>query len=68
MLRRNNWFGAPIPEPEQLSIDHAGASLPAIQALIEVSGLIRAMPARSQRRAADYVDVSYLDEARRARG
>ena len=28
MLRRNNWFGAPIPEPEQLSIDHAGASLP----------------------------------------
>jgi predicted metal-dependent hydrolase len=28
VLRRSSWFGAPLPEPEQLSIDHAGASLP----------------------------------------
>ena len=43
----------------------AAASLPAIQTLIDVSGLIRALPARAARRvAADYVDVTYLEEAR----
>jgi ABC-type nitrate/sulfonate/bicarbonate transport system substrate-binding protein len=46
----------------------AAASLPAIQTLIAVSGLIRAMPARAERRAADYVDATYLAEARRALG
>lgn len=39
------------------------ASEASVQALIEVSSLIRALPARQARRAADYIDHSYLDAA-----
>lgn len=42
------------------------ASLPAIQTLIEVSALIRALPARGARQAGDYVDGSYIDAAERS--
>jgi ABC-type nitrate/sulfonate/bicarbonate transport system substrate-binding protein len=39
------------------------ASSAAVQALIDISGLIRALPAR-QRRADDYIDRAYLRAAR----
>ncbi len=40
------------------------ASDAAVQALIDISGLIRALPQRTKTRAADYINRSYLDEAR----
>jgi NitT/TauT family transport system substrate-binding protein len=36
------------------------ASTQAVQALIEISGLIRALPARAGRKAEDYIDRNYL--------
>jgi ABC-type nitrate/sulfonate/bicarbonate transport system substrate-binding protein len=42
------------------------ASEPAVQTLIEVSGLIRALPGRAAKRAADYIEPGYLAAARRA--
>jgi ABC-type nitrate/sulfonate/bicarbonate transport system substrate-binding protein len=39
------------------------ASSAAVQALIEISGLIRALPARAGRKADDYIDRSYLRAA-----
>jgi ABC-type nitrate/sulfonate/bicarbonate transport system substrate-binding protein len=42
----------------------AAASPRAIQTLIEVSGLIRALPPRVAARAEDYVDATYLEAAR----
>ena len=41
------------------------ASIAAVQTLIDVSGLIRALPTRTKARAADYINHSYLDEATR---
>lgn len=42
-----------------------GAASPrAVQALIDVSALIRALPARSKTRAEDYIDSTYIDAAR----
>lgn len=43
---------------------HGDASDAAVQALIDTSGLIRALPRRKGSRAADYIDRSYLEEAR----
>ena len=40
------------------------ASDAAVQALIDISGLIRALPQRTKTRAADYIDRTYLAEAR----
>jgi ABC-type nitrate/sulfonate/bicarbonate transport system substrate-binding protein len=40
------------------------ASDAAVQALIEVSGLIRALPQRTKTRAADYINRTYLQAAR----
>jgi ABC-type nitrate/sulfonate/bicarbonate transport system substrate-binding protein len=40
------------------------ASTAAVQALIEISGLIRALPARAGRKADDYIDRAYLSAAR----
>ncbi|HEY1411845.1 MAG TPA: ABC transporter substrate-binding protein [Rhodopila sp.] len=40
------------------------ASDAAVQALIEISGLIRALPQRTKTRAADYINRGYLLEAR----
>ena len=45
---------------------NADASDAAVQALIDVSGLIRALPQRTKTRAAEYINRSYLDEARSA--
>lgn len=46
-----------------------GAASPrAVETLIEVSALIRAMPARSRRRAEDFIETRYLEAARRAPG
>jgi len=42
----------------------ADASDAAVQALIEISGLIRALPQRTKTRAADYINRTYLEEAR----
>ena len=42
------------------------ASTPAVQALIEISAQIRALPKRAKGRADDYIDRSYLEAARRA--
>ena len=39
------------------------ASDAAVQALIDISGLIRAQPQRTKSRAADYINRSYLEEA-----
>lgn len=41
----------------------AGASAPAVQALIEVSSLIRDLPTRSKSRAEQYINHSYLQMA-----
>lgn len=41
------------------------ASEAAVQTLIEVSALIRALPGRAALRAADYIDGSFIDEAER---
>lgn len=41
------------------------ASTPAVQALIEISSLIRALPTRAKTRADDYINRSYLEAARR---
>jgi ABC-type nitrate/sulfonate/bicarbonate transport system substrate-binding protein len=40
------------------------ASDAAVQALIEISGLIRALPQRTKTQAADYINREYLQEAR----
>jgi ABC-type nitrate/sulfonate/bicarbonate transport system substrate-binding protein len=40
------------------------ASDAGVQALIDISGLIRALPHRTKTRAADYINRSYLEEAR----
>ncbi len=40
------------------------ASDAAVQALIEISGLIRALPNRTKSRASDYINRTYLHEAR----
>ena len=40
------------------------ASDASVQALIEISGLIRALPSRTKTRASEYIDRSYLAEAR----
>jgi ABC-type nitrate/sulfonate/bicarbonate transport system substrate-binding protein len=45
-----------------------GASLKAIQTLIEVSGLIRAIPVRAKTRPGDYVDHGYIEAARKMLG
>ena len=37
----------------------------AVQALIDVSSLIRALPGRAERKAASYIDQSFVDEAER---
>ena len=42
----------------------ADASDAAVQALIDISGLIRALPQRTKTRAADYINRTYLNEAR----
>ena len=42
----------------------ADASDAAVQALIDISGLIRALPQRSKTQAADYINRSYLEAAR----
>jgi NitT/TauT family transport system substrate-binding protein len=42
----------------------ADASDAAVQALIDISGLIRALPNRIKTRAADYINRTYLEEAR----
>ena len=42
----------------------ADASDAAVQALIDISGLIRALPQRTRTQAADYINRSYLNEAR----
>jgi len=42
----------------------ADASDAAVQALIDISGLIRALPQRTKTRAADYINRTYLQEAR----
>jgi NitT/TauT family transport system substrate-binding protein len=42
----------------------ADASDAAVQALIEISSLIRALPARAKTNAADYINRRYLDQAR----
>ena len=39
------------------------ASDAAVQALIDISGLIRALPSRTRTRAADYINRTYLHEA-----
>ncbi|MEJ0070087.1 MAG: ABC transporter substrate-binding protein [Pseudomonadota bacterium] len=44
----------------------AAASPRAVQTLIEVSGLIRALPARTAQRAEDYIESGYLAAARAA--
>jgi ABC-type nitrate/sulfonate/bicarbonate transport system substrate-binding protein len=44
------------------------AGTPGVQALIEISAQIRALPSRAGRRAEDYIDRSYLEAARRAAG
>ena len=44
------------------------ASDAAVQALIDISGLIRALPNRTKTRAADYINRTYLDEARAGLG
>jgi hypothetical protein len=43
----------------------AKASIAAIQTLVDVSGLIRALAKRTKTRAEDYLNHSYLDEAAR---
>lgn len=43
---------------------NGAASAAAVQALIEISALIRELPARRHSRAADYIDHSWLDAAR----
>jgi ABC-type nitrate/sulfonate/bicarbonate transport system substrate-binding protein len=43
----------------------ARVSVPAVQALIEVSSLIRALPGRARLRAESYIDGSFIDEAER---
>jgi NitT/TauT family transport system substrate-binding protein len=43
---------------------NADASDAAVQALIDISGLIRALPQRTKTRAADYINRTYLEEAR----
>ena len=45
---------------------NADASDAAVQALIDISGLIRALPQRTKTQAADYINRTYLDEARSA--
>ena len=40
------------------------ASDAAVQALIEISGLIRALPNRTRTQAADYINRTYLQAAR----
>jgi NitT/TauT family transport system substrate-binding protein len=40
------------------------ASDAAVQALIDISGLIRALPQRTRSRAADYINRTYLAQAR----
>jgi ABC-type nitrate/sulfonate/bicarbonate transport system substrate-binding protein len=42
----------------------ADASDAAVQALIDISALIRALPHRTKTRAADYINRTYLEEAR----
>jgi NitT/TauT family transport system substrate-binding protein len=42
----------------------ADASDVAVQALIDISGLIRALPHRTKTQAADYINRTYLEEAR----
>jgi ABC-type nitrate/sulfonate/bicarbonate transport system substrate-binding protein len=42
------------------------ASTAGVQALIEISAQIRALPSRAKARADDYIDRAYLDDARRA--
>jgi ABC-type nitrate/sulfonate/bicarbonate transport system substrate-binding protein len=44
----------------------ARASAPAVQALIEVSSLIRNLQARSKSRAEQYINPSYLDQAEKS--
>jgi NitT/TauT family transport system substrate-binding protein len=44
------------------------ASDAAVQALIEISGLIRALPNRTRTRAADYINRTYLEAARASLG
>ncbi len=44
------------------------ASNAAVQALIEISGQIRAIPHRTKTRAADYINRSYLEEAQATLG
>ena len=39
------------------------ASDAAVQALIDISGLIRALPSRTRTHAADYINRTYLREA-----
>ncbi len=46
----------------------ADASDAAVQALIDISGLIRALPRRTKTRASDYINRTYLQQARAARG
>jgi len=43
------------------------ASTAGVQALIDISAQIRALPSRGQLRAEDYIDRSYLDAARASR-
>jgi ABC-type nitrate/sulfonate/bicarbonate transport system substrate-binding protein len=40
------------------------ASIPGVQALIETSALIRALPSRARSRAEDYIDHAWIEEAR----
>jgi ABC-type nitrate/sulfonate/bicarbonate transport system substrate-binding protein len=42
----------------------ADANDAAVQALIDISALIRALPHRTKTRAADYINRTYLEEAR----
>ncbi|MEA2740897.1 MAG: hypothetical protein QOH05_4204, partial [Acetobacteraceae bacterium] len=44
------------------------ASDAAVQALIEISGLIRALPRRARTRAAEYIDRTYLKAAQASLG
>jgi hypothetical protein len=44
----------------------ARASASAVQALIEVSSLIRNLQARSKSRAEQYINPSYLDQAEKS--
>jgi NitT/TauT family transport system substrate-binding protein len=51
---------------EEIFPRDAAASPKAVQTLIEVSALIRALPRRSKARAEDYIDNRYLEAARRS--